>query len=437
MSVAELDATHDPALSSWVPGADDHPDFPVQNLPLGIFSRDGAAPRPGTAIGDHILDLRAIADLLPETVRWSLGQESLNNLLALQPRDRIALRQQLSVLLTGHRHEAALAAHLHPVDECRLLLPARIGDYTDFYVGINHATNIGRLFRPDTPLLPNYKWVPIAYHGRASSIRVSDEPVRRPNGQWRRANSDVPVFGPTDRLDIELEMGVWIAGTGTLGEPVAIADAPSRIAGLSLLNDWSARDIQAWEYQPLGPFLSKNFHTTISPWIVTSEALAPFRIAQAPRPEGDPKPLPHLWDEQDQASGALSITIDVSLTTARMHAENLAAVRLSRSDARAMYWTIAQMVAHHSSNGCDLRAGDLLGTGTISTADPGGLGSLIEMTQGGTRPVELPTGETRTFLADGDEITLSARAEAPGARSIGFGPCRALILAAPRNESSP
>ncbi len=425
-----IDETHDPARTSWVESAQGHADFPIQNLPLGIFSPRGGDPRPGTAIGDSILDLRAIAHLLPAILNGSLSAPTLNDILGHPAEHRRALRQSLSSLLSDRRYEATLRAHLHGADRCRLHLPARIGDYTDFYVGIHHATNIGKLLRPDTPLLPNYKWIPIGYHGRASSIRLSGDPVVRPVGQRRPPEAEEPLFGPSTRLDFELELGVWMGKGNTLGEPVAIAEAGQHVAGLCLLNDWSARDFQAWEYQPLGPFLSKNFHSTISPWIVTMEALAPFRTAQAPRPEGDPRPLPYLWDDADQARGAFAIALEVSLTSQAMRDKDLAPQRLSLSDARAMYWTAAQMIAHHTVNGCNLNPGDLLGTGTLSTDSRDGLGSLMELTLAGKAPIDLPTGEQRAFLLDGDEIAFSARAEAPGFVPIGFGPCRASVRAA-------
>jgi fumarylacetoacetase len=308
-----------------------------------------------------------------------------------------------------------------------LQVPARIGDYTDFYVGVHHATNVGTLFRPDTPLLPNYKYVPIGYHGRASSIRASAIAVRRPSGQKKKSEQDVPFFGPTARLDYELELGVWVGEGNRLGTPIPIAKAANHIAGFCLLNDWSARDFQAWEYQPLGPFLAKNFHTTISPWVITAEAMAPFRCPQPARPAGDPMPLPYLYDEDDQAHGALSLILEVLLLTPKMRAEKLQPVRLSRGPATNMYWTVNQIITHHASNGCNLQPGDLLGTGTISAATADGLGSLLELTEGGRRPVALPKGESRVFLEDGDEIILRAIANAPGFVSIGFGECRAII----------
>ncbi len=425
-----IDETHDPALASWVPGAAGHSDFPVQNLPLGIFAAAGGTPRPGTAIGDMILDLTGVAALLPEAAARTLAGTTLNALFALPAADRRALRRAVSRLLTDKAHRTLVEPLLHPAADCTMHLPAAIGDYTDFYVGIHHANNVGRQFRPDQPLLPNYKWVPIGYHGRASSVRPGGVPVVRPKGQRKPPEADAPDYGPTRRLDYELEMGVWIGRGNALGEPIAIAGAGEHIAGFSLLNDWSARDFQAWEYQPLGPFLAKNFHTSVSPWVVTAEALAPFRIAQPPRPEGDPRPLPYLWDEADQASGALAIELEVHLSTAAMRAAGTAPHRLSHGPASNMYWTVQQIVTHHASNGCNLMPGDLLGTGTISAVDDSGYGSLLEIGRGGKQPVALPGGETRTFLEDGDELILSARAAADGFVPIGFGPCRAEILPA-------
>ena len=425
-----IDQTHHSALKSWVAGADGHADFPVQNLPFGIFSPAGGASRPGTAIGDHILDLGGIVALLPEAVAPTLAGTTLNALFALPTAERVALRRRLSQLLSDPAHHAAVEPMLHAAADCTMHLPAAIGDYTDFYVGIHHANNVGRQFRPDQPLLPNYKWVPIGYHGRASSVRPGGVPVIRPKGQRKPPQADVPDYGPSRRLDYELEMGVWIGRGNALGDPIAIADAGAHVAGLSLLNDWSARDFQAWEYQPLGPFLAKNFHTSVSPWVVTVEALAPFRIAQPARPEDDPRPLPYLWDEADQASGALAIELEVHLSTAAMRVAGTAPHRLSRGVASNMYWTIAQIVTHHASNGCNLAPGDLLGTGTISAPDDSGYGSLLEISRGGSQPVTLPGGETRSFLEDGDEVTLTARAVADGHVPIGFGACSAIILPA-------
>jgi fumarylacetoacetase len=432
MTLPKIDHTHDPDASSWVESANGHPEFPVQNLPLGIFSRGDGVPRVGVAIGDFILDFAETVEfgLLPDADVHAIWSSSLNRLLGLPCAQRLALRQRLFELLTEPRHQDAVTPFLNAMQTCEMHLPAAIGDYTDFYVGIHHARNVGALFRPDNPLLPNYKYVPIGYHGRASSIRPSGVPLVRPKGQRKAPDSDAPVFGPSVRLDYELELGIWIGAGNALGEPTPIAEAGRHIAGFCLLNDWSARDFQAWEYQPLGPFLAKNFQSTISPWIVTAEAIAPFRIAQPARPEGDPVPLPYLFDTADQAAGALGITLRASIATARMRQEGLAPYRLSEGPASNMYWTVAQILTHHASNGCNLNPGDLLGTGTISGPTPDGYGSLLEITKGGAAPITLPSGETRTFLEDGDEIALSAAAHADGYVSIGFGECRAIVLPA-------
>ncbi|MDB5706194.1 MAG: fumarylacetoacetase, partial [Sphingomonas bacterium] len=344
-----IDETHDPARTSWVESATGHAQFPIQNLPYGVFdSRDGER-RLGVAIGDHILCLRRASDenLLPAPE--ALRGRNLNMLFALPLDARSALRRRISELLSDPAHRPAVEPLLVEAAGCTLHLPAAIGDYTDFYVGIHHANNIGRLFRPDNPLLPNYKWVPIGYHGRASSVRPSDVPVMRPNGQRKLPDADAPIFGPTLRLDHELEMGVWIGRGNSLGHAIPIGEASEHIAGFCLLNDWSARDFQAWEYQPLGPFLAKNFHTTISPWVVTSEALAPFRTAQPRRPEGDPEPLPYLLDAADQREGALAIELEAHLSTKAMREQRLPPHRLSRGQATNMYWTAAQIVTHHAS----------------------------------------------------------------------------------------
>ncbi len=425
-----IDHTHDPALTSWVESANGHKDFPVQNLPFGLFRPKESTARIGVAIGDYILDLTACAreGLLPQEVGQQVSESNLNALLALPAAARRSLRAQLSALLSEIDHKHSVGVHLYNTAICEILLPAVIGDYSDFYVGIHHANNIGRQFRPDNPLLPNYKYVPIGYHGRASSVRPSGEPVVRPRGQRKLPEADTPIVGPTTRLDYELELGVWIGTGNSLGETISIANAADHIGGFCLLNDWSARDFQAWEYQPLGPFLAKNFHTTISAWIITPEAMAPFRLAQAPRPGADPQPLPYLSDEDDQAHGALNLTLEVSLASRKMREGNIAPLRLSSGPASNMYWTVNQIVTHHASNGCNLNTGDLLGSGTISAPTRDGYGSLMELSGGGRDPIDLPTGETRTFLEDGDEIALTARASADGFVSIGFGECRAAIL---------
>ena len=428
----QTDETHDPARTSWVVGANGHGDFPVQNLPFGLFSPPDQEARIGVAIGDAILDLWACAQagLIDEELCAACRETSVNALLALPGEHKRVLRRRISDLLTNPAHRPAVEPHLHEAADCALHLPARIGDYTDFYVGIHHANNVGRQFRPDNPLLPNYKYVPIGYHGRASSIRPSGVPVRRPRGQRKPPEAEVPLFGPSTRLDYELELGVWIGEGNALGDPIPIGGAAEHIAGFCLLNDWSARDFQAWEYQPLGPFLAKNFQSTISPWVVTAEAMAPFRLAQPARPEGDPQPLPYLLDGDDQRHGALALTLEVLLLTRAMREQGLAPFRLSIGPATNMYWTVNQIVTHHASNGCNLNPGDLLGTGTISAPTRDGFGSMLELTMGGKEPIRLPTGETRAFIEDGDEVILRATASAPGFVSIGLGECRAMVTPA-------
>jgi fumarylacetoacetase len=424
-----IDHTHAVDASSWVPGADAHASFPVQNLPLGVFSVRGHAPRIGCAIGDKVLDITALArrGVLPGVLSRALNGTTLNALFALPQTQRQALRQALFDLLSTAARKAPVEDELHAASVCTMHLPFTIGDYTDFYVGIHHATNIGKLFRPDNPLLPNYKHVPIGYHGRASSVRVSGTPVRRPYGQIKAPDQDQPEFCPTRRLDHELELGVWIAGGNALATRVPIAEAGDLAGGFCLLNDWSARDVQAWEYQPLGPFLAKNFMTTVSPWVVTAEALAPFRAPQPPRPEGDPEPLDYLKDAADAAAGALGLTLSVCLSSRRMRVKGMPPLCISTGSATAMYWTVAQMIAHHTSNGCDLQPGDLLGTGTISGPTRDSLGSLMEISQSGKVPFTLPSGEERRFLEDGDELTLCAVARREGFRTIGFGECRGMV----------
>ncbi|HEX6071613.1 MAG TPA: fumarylacetoacetase [Sphingomicrobium sp.] len=421
----------DPAPASWVATAAGS-DFPIENLPLGIFSVGQRRRHAGVAIGDYVLDLAAIADLLDEDWREDLSQPVLNGWLARGPGAQRDLRLRLSELLSDERYRDDVEPQLIGQTEARMHVPCLIGDYTDFYVGIHHATNVGKQFRPDNPLLPNYKYVPIGYHGRASSVRTSGEPVIRPNGQRKAPDAEAPEYGPSRRLDYELELGIWVGQGNDLGSPIPIGQADEHIAGYSLLNDWSARDLQAWEYQPLGPFLAKNFLTSVSPWIVSPEALAPFRGAMPQRPAGDPEPLPYLDDPADRTSGALAIQLEATLSTERMRQAGLAPHVLSRGSAdAAMYWSAAQIVAHHSSNGCNLQPGDLIGTGTLSTDSSSGLGSLLEISQGGKRPIELPTGEARSFLEDGDEITLRAWCEAEGAARIGFGECVGRVVPAP------
>ena len=435
-----IDETHDLKRRSWVASAEDHLEFPIQNLPLGVFSPPGGRPRIGVAIGDQILDLAAVADagLLDgdaQSAAQAVRAPSLNALLALGKGPRTALRRRLSALLDADgpsraRLQPLAKRLLHHAADCELHLPAAIGDYTDFYAGIHHAVNIGRQFRPDNPLLPNYKYVPIGYHGRASSVRPSGAEVLRPSGQRKRPEDEAPDFGPSRRLDYEVELGLWIGPGCDLGAGIPIGEAIDHLAGISLLNDWSARDLQAWEYQPLGPFLAKSFVTTISPWLVTLEALGPFRRAPLARPEGDPAPLPYLTSAADQASGAFDIAIEVAIHTAEARRRGLPPERLSRVQALDLYWTPAQLIAHHASNGCNLNPGDLLGTGTISTADPGAVGSMMELSVGGRAPIPLATGETRSFLEDGDEVVMTAQCRREGAAPIGFGECRGRVAPA-------
>nr|WP_183933953.1 fumarylacetoacetase [Sphingomicrobium lutaoense] len=426
-----FDATHDPALQSWVKSANGHEDFPIQNLPLGVFSLAEGDDRIGAGIGDRIVDLAALADagLLEGDWTETLGEDRLNALFGQGYEAMGELRAQLSALLSDEGRRSAVEPHLHDQSAVEMQLPAHVGDYTDFYVGIHHATNVGTLFRPDNPLLPNYKYVPIGYHGRASSVRPSGHPVVRPQGQRKAPDEDVPARGPSARLDYELEMGIWVGEGNALGDPIPVEEASQHIAGYCLLNDWSARDLQAWEYQPLGPFLAKSFLTTVSPWVITPQALAPFMKPMPPRPEGDPAPLPYL--DGGPKDAALGISLEVFLQTEKMRQEGEAPHRLSHGDATsAMYWSAAQIVTHHASNGCNLQPGDLIGTGTLSTEEEAGYGSMLELSKGGKQPITLPNGETRTFLEDGDEVTLKARCEKEGAASIGLGSCTGRVLPA-------
>ncbi|RRV10531.1 fumarylacetoacetase [Pseudomonas sp. v388] len=432
-------------MNSWVSSANGHPDFSLANLPFGVFSVDGGERRTGVAIGDWIYDLKAALKAgfftgAAQAAALAAVGGSLNAFFGLPRQERKALRDRLTVLLSegGDEVEAQRSlgdSLLIDASACVLHVPARIQDYTDFYVGIHHAENIGKLFRPENPLMPNYKYVPIGYHGRASTIIASGQPFIRPSGQIKLPESETPIHSPSRRLDYELEVGLWVGAGNAIGEPIDISDAREHIAGLCLLNDWSARDIQAWEYQPLGPFLSKSFASTISPWVVMSEALEPFRCAQPSRPAGDPGPLPYLQDEEDQNSGAFDIKLEVLILTPRMREEGEAPFQLSVSSTLNMYWTFAQMVAHHTVNGCQLNPGDFFGTGTLSGPTRGSMGSLLEMTEGGKHPITLPNGEVRTFLEDGDEILFKARCERDGAGSIGFGECRAVVLPAKARRS--
>jgi fumarylacetoacetase len=438
-----VNQTHDPERTSWVESAQASTDFPLQNLPFGVFRRRASedAPRVGVAIGDQILDLTAAqaagGEFKGKAARAAeaCSGPSLNRLMALGREYWTELRGAISVLLgsdsPAHRADRRLGERiLVPMTEAELFLPAQVGDYSDFYASVHHATNVGSMFRPDNPLLPNYKWIPIGYHGRASSIVVSGSPVRRPHGQTKGPEADAPVFAPTRALDYEMEVGCFVGPGNPMGEPVPLDQAEEHLFGLCLLNDWSARDIQSWEYQPLGPFLSKSFATTVSPWVVTLEALEPYRVPALQRPPGDPAPLAHLDSAENRARGGLDIAVEVHLSTLRMRTAGMPPVRLSRTRASDLYWTLAQMYAHHTSNGCNLRPGDLFASGTISGATKESRGCLLELTWRGAEPLELPSGETRKFLEDGDEVIMRGRCERPGAARIGFGECRGVILPA-------
>ncbi|HSK10125.1 MAG TPA: fumarylacetoacetase [Vicinamibacterales bacterium] len=438
-----IDETHDPARESWVESANDpESDFPLQNLPFGVFedpragSREGAG-RACVAIGDRVIDLRGLRDEgwldnLPRTVLDAIGQERLNGLMARTPGERQALRRAVADLLSAGTSAAIdrLRAHVLHAESIRMLVPARIGDYTDFYASIFHATRVGRLFRPDNPLLPNYKFVPIGYHGRASSIVASGTPVVRPRGQTRPDPASAPVFGPSRRLDYELEVGLWVSAGNALGEPVPVERAEEHAFGLCLVNDWSARDVQQWEYQPLGPFLAKNFATTVSPWVVTLEALAPFRAPAFVRPADDPAPLPYLDAEPVRRAGGFDLRLEVHLSSAAMRELGTDPMRVTAGNLSTLYWTFSQLIAHHASNGCNLRPGDLLASGTVSGPDAGTEGCLLELTAGGASPLILPSGEKRRFLENGDEVVMRGWCQRPGFRRIGLGECRGTIVPA-------
>lgn len=418
-----IDGTHAQALKSWVESANTpQTDFPIQNLPYGRFRlKNDAHWRIGVAIGDQVLDLCAtgLTDL-----------NEINQLIGLDKSSRLALRQAISTgLQQGSDKQLVWSKYLYLIAEVELGLPCDIRDFTDFYIGIHHATAIGKLFRPDHPLLPNYKYVPIGYHGRASSIIPSGKAFTRPSGQTKTATQDQPTHGPSQRLDFELEMGVVIGRANTQGEPISLDNAEDHIFGLTLLNDWSARDIQAWEYQPLGPFLSKNFASTISPWIITMEALAPFRKEYV-RPAGDPQLIPYLDSERNMLSGAVDADLEVLLQTVKMRQDGNEPERISNSNlAHAAYWTIAQLVAHHTVNGCNLNVADLFGTGTLSGPQPEQAGSMLELSKGGNQAFELKNGESRIFLQDGDTIILRGSCTRAGFQRIGFGECTGTVIA--------
>jgi fumarylacetoacetase len=436
--MTQTDETHDPSRRSFVESANAAgTDFPIQNLPFGVFRVRGRneAPRVGVAIGDQVLDVSRLATLLTGAAApaaLACASPQLNDLMRLGPPAWSALRLQLSRLLSADEraNRSVVRDHLVPMADAELLVPVKIPNFTDFFASIFHATNAGKLFRPDNPLMPNYKYVPVAYHSRPSSVTVSGTPVRRPRGQTKPANETVPAYRPGRNLDYELELGFYIGMPSTLGEPVPIREAGAHIFGFCLLNDWSARDIQAWEYQPLGPFLAKNFSSTVSPWVVTAEALVPHRIPAYPRPAGDPAPLPHLNAPADQAEGGLDIVFEAYVLTQQMRSNNAPPFRLSHGSFATSYWTVAQMVAHHTSNGCNLEIGDLFGSGTVSGPEAESWACLLELTKGGREPLTLPDGEERGFLEDGDEVIFRAYCERTGAARIGFGECRAVIAPA-------
>ena len=442
----QLNETHDIALQSWVSSANDSTsEFPIQNLPYGIVRRRGSgeAWRAGVAIGDQILDLRAafesgafagfgngFGNITHQAIAAAATGSTLNALMDLDRAAWSALRLALSTLLRSDSvHQAQLQTCLFAQADAEYALPAQIGDYTDFYTSIHHATSVGKLFRPDNPLLPNYKWLPIGYHGRSSSIGVSGQQFRRPVAQMKAPTSDTPVFGPCKRLDYEMEVGVFMGAGNAMGEAIALDQAEDHVFGLCLLNDWSARDVQAWEYQPLGPFLAKNFASTISPWIVTLEALAPYRAAWT-RDSADPQPLPYLESNALRAGGAFDVELEVLLQTSAMRAAGIAPQRLSLANFRDAYWSVSQMVAHHTVAGCNLRAGDLLGSGTQSGPTPESAGSLLELTSGGKQAINLANGETRIFIEDGDTIIMRGWAQRPGLPRIGFGEVAGTVLPA-------
>jgi fumarylacetoacetase len=436
-----LDETHNSKVQSWIESANIiGSDFPIQNLPFGVFRRSdvGSATRIGVAIGDHILDLAGmqsdglLGDEVTQFAANACASDSLNLMMALGAGPRRALRRRLHTVLrqdVSAPDRQAASQHLIAQADVEMLLPAVVGDYTDFYASIFHATNVGKLFRPDNPLLPNYKYIPIGYHGRASSLVPTGTPIRRPSGQTRNGESD-PKFGPTNALDYEMELGFFVSTGNLLGHTIPIGDAVEHLFGICLVNDWSVRDIQTWEYQPLGPFLAKSFATSLSPWVVTMEALTPFRTIAFARAQGDPMPLSYLFSQGDQEHGGLNLWLEVSLRSVRMREADIAPVVLGRSNFRDMYWTMAQMLAHHASNGCNLRSGDLLASGTVSGADKSARGCLLELTSRGKDPVTLPTGEQRKFLEDGDEVILRGFCERDGFRRIGLGTCRGTILPA-------
>ncbi|MDL1891973.1 fumarylacetoacetase [Sphingobacteriales bacterium CHB3] len=430
-----MNETHNPQLTSWIPSANiPGNDFPIQNLPFGVFRKKVTGLHHiGVAIGDQVVDITAarnegLFNGLAEEAAEACSGDTLNRLLSLGRAHWSELRKRLSVLLSDTEERGKVERCLVPMTAVEMQLPVAVGDYTDFYASIYHATNVGSMFRPDNPLLPNYKYVPIGYHGRASSIVVSGTPVQRPSGQTKSDDAPAPVFGSTKQLDYELEVGFFIGPGNEMSKPIPISEAEHHIFGLCLVNDWSARDIQKWEYQPLGPFLAKNFATTISPWIVTLDALEPFRCPAFARPADDPAPLPYLDSTANVMTGGVNITLEVFLRSRKMREKKSDAFLVSSGNFKEMYWTLAQMLTHHASNGCNLRPGDLLASGTVSGTTKDSRGCLLERTWRGTEPLQLPSGEKRTFLEDGDEVTIRGYCERSNAVRIGFGECRGVIV---------
>lgn len=438
----DLDFTHEPHRTSWVESANDHSDFPIQNLPFGVYQTEDGSPRIGIAIGDQILDAQSVvaANLISDSeTAAALGEENLNGVMSLSKPQRIKLRHELSNVLASDSDVDQNKLTLVAQADATMLMPCHIRDFTDFYASVYHATNVGSMFRPNNPLLPNYKHIPIGYHGRASSIVPSGTALRRPVGQKAPSKDGAnPTRSPSTMMDYESEVGFLVAEGNELGSTISIADAEDKIFGMVLVNDWSARDLQKWEYQPLGPFLAKSFATTIAPWVVTMEALAPFRCEAFSRPEGDPKPLDYLTDERNEKSGGVDIRLEAFLTTSKMREQSAAPFRLSKTTFTNVYWTIAQMLAHHSSNGCNMQPGDLLASGTVSGPERDERGCMLELTWNGDRdnplpgsdrtPIQLPTDEEREFLADGDEVILKGYCESDSHRRIGFGVCTGTVL---------
>lgn len=436
MSVFDINETHDPSLESFVASANEPgTDFPIQNLPFGVF-RQGDDERVGVAIGDQIVDVHRLRELgllegdADDAARACAGP-SLNPLMGLGQRYASALRLALSRLLRADSAEQdKVSSALVPMADVEMVLPADVGDYTDFYCSIHHATNVGSMFRPDNPLMPNYKHLPVGYHGRASSLVPSGTPVRRPKGQSKAPDAAAPSFGPSKLFDYELEVGFFVGAGNALGEPIPVGEADEHLFGFCLVNDWSARDIQGWEYQPLGPFLAKSFATTLSPWVVTTEALAPFRVPAFERAEDDPQPLPHLADDRNREAGGVDLHLEVYVATERMRQDGDEPTRLTSGNFREMYWTAGQMLTHHASAGCNMQPGDLMASGTVSGPEKDSRGCLLELTWRGAEPVSLPNGEERKFLADGDEVIFRGYCEKEGAKRIGFGECRGVVLPA-------